>query len=71
MAACVRPMIFTDPAVIPRLVEWLELQRLLGVGKVRFFYYHLAEEIFQVLDYYRRQGLVDFQEASLPGLIHP
>ncbi len=72
MAACVRPMIFSNPGLVPRLVEWLEMQRLLGVGTVRFFYFYLADDIHRLMEHYRDDGgLVQFTRASLPGDMHP
>ena len=60
-------MMFRDPAVTARVVEWLELLRILGAGKVFLYYYALPRKLKQALDMYQEDGLVELTKWALVG----
>ncbi len=63
---CVRPLYITSNTLIPRLVEWLEMLELIGVGSVSLFYYTLDPEVRVLLDMYEKErNLVRLQEFIL------
>lgn len=49
-----------------RLIEWLELQKYLGVNKVLMYFYNLNEEAMRVLKSYNRDGFVDLLPFDFP-----
>ncbi len=53
--------VFTNPKIIPRLVEWMEMLSILGMDKVFFYYYDLGPEIMAMMDYYQQKGKVDLR----------
>lgn len=63
---CVKALDFLSD-ISERLVEWLELQKVLGASKVVFYMFEAHEKTRKVLDYYVKEGLVDLRPFSLPG----
>ncbi len=59
---------FPNPAMASRIVEWIELLFILGVEKIFFHYYNIAEEILQVFNYYEAKGLLDAKAITWGGL---
>lgn len=53
-----------DPA---KVIEWFEIQRLLGVDKVLIYDLGNQESINRVFGYYRKLGILDVQPYELPG----
>ena len=66
-AVCVKGLDFLFEDMSVRLVEWLELLRLLGAAKVFLYDLEVHPNISKVLDHYRRQGLVEVTKITLPG----
>ncbi|XP_048237059.1 uncharacterized protein LOC124134422 [Haliotis rufescens] len=52
-----------------RLVEWIEIQKLLGVDKILIFDLDNPESIRKIFRYYSKQGILDVQPFELPGRI--
>ncbi len=67
MAVCVKGISFSNPMMVPRLVEWIELLFILGVDKIFFHYTNLARENLNVLRFYEARGKVELQEYIWAG----
>ncbi|XP_063880400.1 uncharacterized protein LOC135111213 isoform X1 [Scylla paramamosain] len=65
-AICVKGMAFSDDLSV-KLVEWLELQFLLGVDKVFLYDLEVHPNVTKVLRFYESQGRVDLKSMTLPG----
>lgn len=63
---CVKGLDFAED-ISARLVEWLELQFLLGADRVFFYVFKVHPKVDMVLRYYRRFRHVDFVPITLPG----
>ena len=50
-----------------KLVEWVEVQRLLGVDRIQLFESNNNEEVYRVLNHYKQTGLIDLLPYKLPG----
>ncbi|XP_047999688.1 uncharacterized protein LOC125236803 [Leguminivora glycinivorella] len=66
-AVCVKGLDFQHEDLSVRLVEWIELLRLLGADKVFFYELQVHPNISKVLAYYRARGLVESTPITLPG----
>lgn len=66
-AVCVKGLDFLYEDMSVRLVEWLELLRLLGASKVFLYDLEVHPNITKVIDFYRGQGLVELTKITLPG----
>lgn len=64
---CVKPLEFAENDMTHRLIEWIELLRLVGVELIQFYVYSINSNMTRVLDHYRRQGLVRVREHTLPA----
>lgn len=49
-----------------RLIEWLEIQKYIGVDKVLLYFYNLNEEAMRVLLSYNRDGFVELLPFDYP-----
>lgn len=67
IAVCVKGLDFAED-ISGRLVEWLELQFLLGADRVFFYVFDVHPKVDLVLHYYRRFRNVQFEKLRLPGL---
>ncbi len=67
VAVCVKGLFFPDPSVVPRLVEWLELQFILGVEKIFLYHIMLSPDALAMLRHYERRGLVVLKEFVWAG----
>lgn len=54
------------PLGAERLIEWLELQRFVGVDRVMIYFYNLNIDAMRVLRKYKRDGFVDLQPFDYP-----
>ena len=61
---CVAPLHFLH-SVAYQLVEWIELNRILGAEFFVFYSYSLVDKDKQVLDYYSKQGLAEVHPWTL------
>ncbi|PVD27358.1 hypothetical protein C0Q70_12514 [Pomacea canaliculata] len=50
-----------------KLVEWFEMQRLLGVDKIQILDFGNPENVSRVFEYYQNTGLLSFFPYKLPG----
>lgn len=66
-AVCVKGLDFLYEDLSVRLVEWLELLRLLGASKVFLYDLEVHPNITKVLNYYKNDGLVEVTPITLPG----
>ncbi|XP_061722889.1 uncharacterized protein LOC133529227 [Cydia pomonella] len=66
-AVCVKGLDFRHEDLSVRLVEWIELVRLLGADKVFFYELQVHPNISKVLAYYRTRGIVESTPITLPG----
>lgn len=70
IAVCVKGLDFAED-ISARLVEWLELQFLLGADRVFFYIFQVHPKVDLVLRYYRRFRRVQFERIQLPGPEEP
>lgn len=63
---CVKPLLFSRRDISSDLIEWIEIQRLFGAGKIVFYVYGVHDNVRQTLEYYQGQGLVQIVPWSLP-----
>ncbi|GFO17677.1 beta-1,4-galactosyltransferase galt-1 [Plakobranchus ocellatus] len=50
-----------------KLIEWFEMQRLLGVDKVLIYELNNPENVMRVFKHYQKMGFLDLQPYELPG----
>lgn len=62
---CLTPIHF-DYSRAYELIEWVELNRILGAEKFIVYNYSIASNVEQVLDYYVRQDAVEVVQWRLP-----
>ncbi|TRY68744.1 hypothetical protein TCAL_02493 [Tigriopus californicus] len=67
LAVCVKGFDIPTDDLSVRIVEWVEMLKVMGVN--RLFLYNMAvhPNVQRVLDYYVRDGFVDLTNLSLPG----
>lgn len=66
-AVCVKGLDFLQEDLSVRLVEWLELLKILGASKVFLYELEVHPNISKVLQYYKSTGLVQLTPITLPG----
>jgi hypothetical protein len=57
---CSKFLFFEDRKQVIRFIEWVEMLRILGVEKITMFNHHVHAEHFEILNYYKEQGILDF-----------
>ncbi|GFR01611.1 glycosyltransferase family 92 protein [Trichonephila clavata] len=63
---CLKPLNFQINFSL-KLLEWLELQFILGADRIAIYKYHLHPRTFEVLKSYEKSKLVTIIDHSLPG----
>ncbi|XP_076060242.1 uncharacterized protein LOC143036581 [Oratosquilla oratoria] len=63
---CVKGLDYKEDVSL-RLIEWIELNLLLGSDKIYFYIFSVHSNISRVLQYYVNKGLVDTKSLTLPG----
>ncbi|XP_037933200.1 uncharacterized protein LOC119668933 [Teleopsis dalmanni] len=58
-AVCVKALMYPFEDLSARIVEWLELLRLLGADKIIMYKYKTHKNVTKVLDYYQSTGFID------------
>lgn len=53
-----------------KLVEWFEMQKLLGVDKIQILDYGNPENVTKVFEYYQQKGLLAMFPFKLPGTLY-
>ncbi|KAF4532512.1 hypothetical protein B566_EDAN007627 [Ephemera danica] len=66
VAVCVKGLDFEEDRSV-RLVEWLEINRLLGANKLVVYLYSVHPNMSRVLNYYEELGIVQVIRLTLPG----
>jgi hypothetical protein len=56
-------------AVCAKVVEWFEIQQLLGVDHVLAYALHVNEAVQRVFEFYTIQGLLEVIPFEIPGVI--
>lgn len=64
-AICLKPLYF-EKDISARLLEWLELQFILGADKVQLYVYKLHPQTLKVLQYYENLGKVSIKNHTIP-----
>ncbi|XP_065340694.1 uncharacterized protein LOC135939992 isoform X2 [Cloeon dipterum] len=65
---CVKAMNFKNqPLVSVKLVEWIEMHKILGADKIIIYELQVHPNTTRVLDYYKAQGFVEVTKLALPG----
>lgn len=67
IAVCVQALRFSNVEFSVRLVEWLEMIRLLGTDQVYLYAFETTESMAKVLKFYQKEGFVQTPPLSLPG----
>ncbi|KAH8385176.1 hypothetical protein KR200_011429 [Drosophila serrata] len=62
---CVKGFDFPYFDLSERLIEWFELQRLLGASKIYAYMYDVHPAVQRVLDYYQRTGYLELRPLTL------
>ncbi|KAF2901340.1 hypothetical protein ILUMI_04846 [Ignelater luminosus] len=52
MTVCVKPLDFTKD-ISNHLIEWIEMNKILGANKFEFFVYKVPENVLRILQFYR------------------
>lgn len=63
---CLKPLDFREDLSF-RLLEWIELQFLLGADKISTYVFHVHPKMLKVLQYYEKLGKVSIHFHTLPG----
>ena len=66
-AVCVKGLDFLYTDLSVRLIEWIELIRLLGASQIFFYDLESHPNIKKVLNFYEKQHFVDLTTLTLPG----
>lgn len=66
-AVCVKGLDFLHEDISVRLVEWIELNQILGADKIFIYNLEVHPNVTKVLDYYERKGIVQVIPITLPG----
>jgi hypothetical protein len=66
-AVCVKALDFLHEDLSVRLVEWIELLRILGAKKIFIYELEAHPNITKVLNYYQSENVVDRTVITLPG----
>lgn len=66
-AVCVKGLDFLHEDLSVRLVEWIELLRILGANKIFLYELEIHPNISKVLEHYQRDGIVELTKITLPG----
>lgn len=66
-AVCVKGLDFLHEDLSVRLVEWIELLRLLGASKIFLYELEIHPNITKVLNHYQEDGIVELTKITLPG----
>lgn len=67
IAVCVKGLDFLHADLSVKMIEWIELLRILGVDKIFLYKMHVHPNISKVLDYYHNSGFVQVTPLTLPG----
>lgn len=62
---CLSPLTLQYAAAFD-LVEWIELNRILGADKFTVYNHSIASNVLRVLDYYTKRGVVEIFQWNLP-----
>jgi hypothetical protein len=54
-----KQIVFEHRQHTPRLIEWIEMLRILGASKIHIVVKHVHPSIMKVLDYYESEGFVE------------
>ena len=66
-AVCVKGLDFLYTDLSIRLIEWIELIRILGASKIFFYDLESHPNMKKVLKFYEKQGFVQLTTLTLPG----
>ncbi|XP_046963761.1 uncharacterized protein LOC124532751 isoform X1 [Vanessa cardui] len=66
-AVCVKGLDFLHEDLSVRLVEWIEVIRLMGADKIFFYELQVHPNITKVLNYYNELGVTEVTPITLPG----
>ncbi|KAH8394442.1 hypothetical protein KR222_005711, partial [Zaprionus bogoriensis] len=62
---CVKGFDFPYVDLSERLIEWFEVQRLLGAERVYAYMYDVHPEVQRVMDYYERTGFLELRPLTM------
>lgn len=63
---CVKPLDF-DADFSSRLVEWIELNFILGASKIDIYKFRVHPDVEKVLSFYEKHGKINVISMTLPG----
>ncbi|XP_059143255.1 uncharacterized protein LOC131930689 [Physella acuta] len=50
-----------------KIIEWVEMQKILGVDKILVYNLGIPDHIFRVFRFYQFEGIIEIQPYELPG----
>ncbi|EDV45439.1 uncharacterized protein LOC6555693 [Drosophila erecta] len=62
---CLKGLDFPYVDLSERLIEWFELQRILGASRIYAYMYDVHPAVQRVLDYYQRTGYLELRPLTL------
>ncbi|XP_065334899.1 uncharacterized protein LOC135936127 [Cloeon dipterum] len=70
-AVCAKTLFFEnrDESFPTRLVQWMEMLRILGASNISFYTFQVGEDVKRVLNYYQDTGFAIIFPITMPGSI--
>lgn len=66
-AVCVKGLDFLHDDLSVRVIEWIELLKLLGAKKIFLYELEIHSNLSKVVQHYQREGIVELTPITLPG----
>lgn len=66
-AVCMKGLDFPDRDMSTRLIEWIEMVKILGGSKIFLYDLHIHPNMSKVIDHYVKKGDVTLTKLTLPG----
>ncbi|CAB3387603.1 Hypothetical predicted protein [Cloeon dipterum] len=68
-AVCAKTLFFENRDLPTRLVQWIEMLRILGASNISFYTFQVGEVVKRVLNYYQGTGFAISFPITMPGSI--
>ncbi len=67
ISICMKGISYVKSNMIMRTVEWIELQKILGIDKIFFHYTNLMKDMLEMLQYYEKENFIELREFLWAG----
>lgn len=64
---CSKSLSFDNRDFVIRFIEWVHLQRILGVDKITLFNRHVHPEMFEILNYFQDKNYIEVKQFLEPS----